>query len=394
MPRILRIINRFNLGGITYNVSYLSKYMPREYETLLIGGPEELGEESSLFIPREMGLEPTLIMELRRSIHPLSDYFAYRKIKKIIREFHPEIVHTHASKAGAIGRLAAIHCKVPVIVHTFHGHVFTGYFGRRKTEIFKKIERYLSKRSSAIIAISEIQKKELVFQYKVSSNEQTVVIPLGFDLDRFMQNKAEKRKQFRERFLIDEDELAIGIIGRLAPVKNHFLFIDAIENVSLKTGKKIKALIIGDGEMRNTLKEYLDEKNLSYSDRGGDALFVFTSWIKEVDVALAGLDLVCLTSKNEGTPVSLIEAQAAGKFIVSTDVGGIRDILHPSCGLLSSADDVKAYKDNLLRAVINFSDFNKMAHLAQNEVVEKFSYKRLCNDMNLLYTKLLTAQSA
>src|SRR4051812_11397113 len=124
MPRVLRIINRFNLGGITYNVSFLSRFMPRSYETLLIGGPEEENEESSLYIPHSMGLEPTVIQQMKRSVNPLSDFFAYRKIKKIIREFDPQIVHTHASKAGAIGRLAAAHCGVPVIVHTFHGHVF------------------------------------------------------------------------------------------------------------------------------------------------------------------------------------------------------------------------------------------------------------------------------
>src|SRR6185295_1583145 len=121
MPKVLRIINRFNLGGITYNVSYLSKYLPPEYETLLIGGPEEEGEENSLFIPESLGLKPLIIEEMRRSINPLTDYFAYKKIKKIIKEFNPDIVHTHASKAGAIGRMAAIRCSVPVIVHTFHG---------------------------------------------------------------------------------------------------------------------------------------------------------------------------------------------------------------------------------------------------------------------------------
>src|SRR4051812_36012928 len=173
MPRVLRIINRFNLGGITYNVSYLSRYMPREYETLLIGGPEEEGEESSLFIPHSLGLRPTIITELRRSINPLSDYFAYRRIRKIIKEFNPEIVHTHASKAGAIGRLAALRAGVPVIVHTFHGHVFKGYFGNFKTGIFKAIERYLSRRSSAIIAISDIQKKELTLEYQVCSPGKT-----------------------------------------------------------------------------------------------------------------------------------------------------------------------------------------------------------------------------
>src|SRR4051812_2406803 len=260
MAKVLRIINRFNLGGITYNVSYLGRYLPAEYETLLIGGPEEEGEQSSLYIPESLGLKPLIIEELRRSINPLADYFAYRRIKKIIREFKPDIVHTHASKAGAIGRLAAIHCNVPVIVHTFHGHVFHNYFGTFKTTIFKTIERYLAKKSSAIIAISNIQKQELITQYRICDAAKTQVVPLGFDLDRFTQNKETKRKSFRETYKLQDDEIAIGIIGRLAPIKNHYLFIDALDYILKHTNKKIKAFIIGDGETKQELMAYAEQK--------------------------------------------------------------------------------------------------------------------------------------
>lgn len=392
MPRVLRIINRFNLGGITYNVSYLSKYLPDEYETLLIGGPEEDGEESSLFIPESLGLKPIIVTELKRSINPLSDYYAYKKIKKIIKEFKPDIVHTHASKAGAIGRLAAYNCNVPVIIHTFHGHVFKGYFSGFKTTIFKIIERYLSKKSNAIVAISQIQKEELTSEYKVCDVKQTHVIKLGFDLKRFIERKEEKRKNFRTKYLLQENELAIGIIGRLAPIKNHYLFIDAIEHVLKNSKKKIKAFIIGDGETKNELIEYIKTKGLSFSTQPSpDKLFTFTSWIKEVDVALAGLDLVCLTSKNEGTPVSLIEAQAAGKYIVTTNVGGIKDILNPKCGLLSEADDAETYKKNLLNAVTDFEEISKTANVASEEVIREFSYTRLCKEMDELYKSLLKA---
>ena len=394
MPKVLRIINRFNLGGITYNVSYLSKYLPAEYETKLIGGPEEAGEESSLFIPHSLGLAPMIIEEMRRSINPFQDYLAYRRLKKIIREFKPDIVHTHASKAGAIGRLAAIHCGVPVVVHTFHGHVFKGYFGKAVTNVFIKIEQYLSKRSQAVVAISAIQKNELTTIYKVCDEKQTHVIPLGFDLDRFTQNQTEKRAAFRTKYKLEEDCMAIGIIGRLAPIKNHYLFIDSIAAV-LKQGKrKVKALIIGDGETKAQLKAYLTEKQLKYCEgQVDDSTFIFTSWIKEVDVALAGLDLVCLSSKNEGTPVSLIEAQAAGRFIVSTNVGGIEDILHKQCGLLSPADSPEKFIQNVLLAVNNFETYAEHAKSGRAEIIQKFSYQRLCTDMDMLYKKLLQAKA-
>lgn len=382
MPKVLRIINRFNLGGITYNVSYLSAYMPSEFETVLIGGPEEDSEESSLFIPQSMGLEPQLIEELRRSINPLNDLKAYRRIKKIIKEFKPDIVHTHASKAGAIGRLAAASCNVPVIVHTFHGHVFNGYFSGFKTSIFKSIERYLAKKSNAIVAISNIQKHELTEIHGICPPEKMTVVPLGFDLQRFRENIDVKRESFRTKYKLQPDELAIGIIGRLAPIKNHFLFIDAIEFVLKNSSKKIKALIIGDGETRSELEQYISLKSLNDT-------FVFTSWIKEVDIALAGLDLVALTSKNEGTPVSLIEAQSAGKYIITTNVGGIKDILQPGAGLLSELGNNELYLKNLLQAVNSFEDVSKLSEDIQNKTIQRFSYTRLCSDMAQLYTKLL-----
>jgi glycosyltransferase involved in cell wall biosynthesis len=390
MPKVLRIINRFNLGGITYNVSYLSAYLPSEYETLLIGGPEEDGEESSLFIPHSLGLKPTIIKELRRSINPLNDYFAYRSIKKIIRDFKPDIVHTHASKAGAIGRLAAAHCKVPVIVHTFHGHVFSNYFSGFKTSIFKSIERYLAKKSSAIVAISEIQKYQLTELHGICEKEKMRIIPLGFDLMRFTENINQKRNSFREKFNIKDDEIAIGIIGRLAPIKNHFLFIDAIEHLLKNTNKKIKAVIIGDGETKEQLNSYLQSKQLTYTWNAGEkASFIFTSWIREVDVALAGLDLVCLTSLNEGTPVSLIEAQAAGKYVISTNVGGIKDILLPGAGILSELGEDAVYKKNLLNSVNNFENLKNASQSIQTNIIQRFNYTRLCGDMDKLYKELL-----
>ena len=143
MPRVLRILNRFNLGGPTYNAAYLSKYMEPEFETKLVGGAKDETEDSSQHILEELSLEPTIVPEMRREVDPVSDRVAYKKIKQLIKDFKPDIVHTHASKAGAIGRFAAKDMKVPVIVHTFHGHVFHSYFNSLKTNLYKNIERYL-----------------------------------------------------------------------------------------------------------------------------------------------------------------------------------------------------------------------------------------------------------
>ena len=225
MPRVLRIINRLNLGGPTYNAAYLSKYLAPEFETMMVTGIKERDEASSEFIVEQMGLQPVFIPEMKREINFKNDRIAYNKIKDIIREFRPDIVHTHAAKAGTLGRLAAYNMKVPVILHTFHGHVFHSYFHPVKTALFKSIERYLSKRSTRIIAISDIQKDELCAIHKVCQADKTVVVPLGFDLSRFWTNQNELRTRFRSSFHLSEDTLAVAIIGRIVPVKNHEFFI-------------------------------------------------------------------------------------------------------------------------------------------------------------------------
>lgn len=390
MIKVLRIINRFNIGGITYNVSYLSKYLDDDFETLLVGGPEEEGEDSSLYIPEGLGLKPRVLHEFQREINLKSDYKAYKEIKKIIREFKPDIVHTHASKAGAIGRLAAIDCHVPIIIHTFHGHVFHSYFGKLKTAFYKTIERYLAKHSTAIVAISNKQKQELSEVFKIAPKEKIHVVPLGFDLTKFTLNKEKNRKEFREKYNLKDDQLAIGIIGRLAPIKNHGLFVESIVYLKQKGFHNFKAFIIGDGDTRDVIIEACKTNNITWSNNPTDDVnLIFTSWITNVEWALHGLDIVALTSLNEGTPVSIIEAQAAGKYVVSTNVGGIEDVLHPECGLLSSVTDKTAFFDNLYKTCTSKNQIQNSSEKGEKWALSKFSYMRLVDDMRQLYTNLL-----
>lgn len=393
MPRILRIINRFNLGGPTFNVAYLTKYLAPEYKTLLIGGENDASEENSEFIVRNLGLRPIIIPELKRPIVPKDDIIAYNKIKEVIKRFKPDIVHTHASKAGAIGRLAASSMKVPVIVHTFHGHVFNSYFGTLKTNIYKTIERRLADKTTKIIALCDQQKHELTNVYNICSPEKVEVVPLGFDLSRFHNNIELKRADFRKEYNLDDDEIAIGIIGRLVPVKNHNLFLESIKYIKERTSKKIRAFIVGDGENMELLKENADELRIDHVDTRetkAKATLSFTSWIKDVDKVNAGMDVIALTSLNEGTPVSLIEAQAANKPIVSTQVGGIENVVLPNkTALLSPKNDISAFANNLLQMIENESLRNKFTQGGWNFVSEKFHYSRLVNDMGGLYKKLL-----
>lgn len=393
MPKVLRIVNRFNIGGPTYNAAYLTKYLPEEYETLLIGGDKEESEDSSQHILDELGISPVIIPEMRRAIRFGNDYAAYKKIKQIIEEFKPDIVHTHASKAGTLGRMAAFSCKVPAVVHTFHGHVFHSYFNKTKTKIFKRIERKLAQKSSAIVAISEIQKQELSLVHKITDLKKIEVIPLGFDLQRFQENLIKKRAIFRTEYQIGDDEIAIGIIGRLVPIKNHKLFLQALRKVLDKTQKKIRAFIIGDGESRDEIIAFAENLGIKYS-RSNLAFektpLTFTSWIKNIDVVNAGMDIIALSSLNEGTPVSLIEAQAANKPIISTKVGGIENVvIQNKTGLLSDIEDVDCYTENLFELIENDTKRIAMQKEGWKHVKDQFSYKRLVKDIDLLYRKLL-----
>jgi len=392
MPKVLRIINRFNLGGPTYNVAYLTKYL-QGYETLLVGGEKDDSEDSSTFITSSLGLEPVIIEEMKRKIDPTQDIAAYKKIKNIISEFKPDIVHTHASKAGTLGRLAAFSCKVPKVVHTFHGHVFHSYFGFATTTFYKNIERYLAKRSDAIVAISEKQKMELSKIHKICNPNKITVIPLGFDLLKFNSNIDSKRINFRKKYNIKDDEICIGIIGRLVPVKNHKMFLDAFKKLSEATSKKIKAFIVGDGELKDELITHCQSLQLSYSyidTPNYNAQVIFTSWIKEVDEVLAGIDVVALTSFNEGTPVSLIEAQACNKPIVTTNVGGIENVVKPNItAILCENNNASDFFNALYRITENEQLRLKMGTDGWMFVKDNFHYTRLCADMKTLYDKLL-----
>lgn len=393
MPKVLRIINRLNLGGPTYNAAYLTKYLEPEFETLLVAGMKDESEESSEFIVEGLGIKPVFIHDMRREISLKSDWNAFWQLVKIIREFNPDIVHTHAAKAGTLGRIAAWYCNVPVIVHTFHGHVFHSYFGPLKTRVFKTIERLLSSISSGIIAISDIQKQELCDVHKVCSSEKTYVVPLGFDLNRFHNTDPKIRTDFRTRFQIPDESIAIGIIGRLVPIKNHTFFIEAFQKVKNDCSLDIKAVIIGDGENRQVLEDLCQSKGLNVSTvehPNPDFDVVFTSWIYEVEIALAGCDIIALTSLNEGTPVSLIEAQAAGKPIVSTNVGGIANVVKENhTALLSSSLDIEAFAKNLKVLVQSESLRKEFSENGWPFVKQKFHYERLVNDIKSVYRDLL-----
>jgi glycosyltransferase involved in cell wall biosynthesis len=383
--RVLRIINRFNVGGPVYNVTYLTKYLSETYETLLIGGCATQTEQDATYILSEHGIQAHVLPSMSRSIRIFNDLKTFYILLKLIRSFKPDIVHTHASKAGVLGRIAAKTMGVQVIVHTYHGHVFHGYFNPTITKLIVFIERILGKITTKIITISTAQQQDIVTKFRIAPINKTAVIPLGFDLSRF-EKSAENRMELRKKMNLTAHKTAVAIVGRIAPIKNHRLFIDAAAEAYKKHPEEFIFYVVGDGELRDDLTNYI-----STTYPWLNSSVIFTSWIADMTTFYPAMDLVCLTSINEGTPVSLIEAQASGIPVLSTNVGGVKDVIHPNeTGIILNEHSAEELSNHLIELHLNSELRIKMSQNARNFVKERYTYYRLVDDIDGLYKTLLS----
>ncbi len=396
--KVLHILNRLIIGGPSVIAIDIIENLPSKYESKLIVGEKEEGEEYGDFLIKDNHAIIVDIPHMRRSLNPLQDLKAYLAIKKVIKNFKPDIVHTHASKAGAIGRMAAVSCKTPIIIHTFHGHVFHSYFNKTITKLFILVERFLAKKSTKIISISQSQKEDLVNKYKICKNDKVALIPNGINLEKFNDDQINKRQAWRKRYHFSDDMILVGIVGRMAPVKNHTMFINVASAFHNNSNfKNVKFVIIGDGGTRPEIQSQLESLGVTYAylpdnTDASDATVVFTSWETEIDKAYAGLDIVCLTSLNEGSPITLIEAQAAKKPIISTNVGGVSDTVKENhSAYLVDSNDVKSFVSQL-EYLINHADVRQaMGENGFNFVKENFNQAKLLKGYDQLYTDLLLA---
>jgi glycosyltransferase involved in cell wall biosynthesis len=323
--KILRVVSRLNIGGPTLNVKYLTEgFDGDKYETRLISGSISPNEGDMSYITQfERGIKID-VPELQREINIIKDTISLLKILKIVVSYRPNIIHSHTSKAGTIARCAATLYNLfsrekTIIVHTYHGHVLEGYFSAVKTKLVFIIEKLLARITDAIIAISQTQKWELTEKYRLSTAGNVHIINLGFDLSRFLNIRG--KGILRSTFGVDDQTIVVGIVGRLAPIKNHQLFLDAAKLVVEQYPKKaIQFAIIGDGELKMRLKDYARAIGIENN-------VIFYGWEKKIERIYADLDILVLTSNNEGTPVSIIESMAASVPVVTTGVGGIKDLL-------------------------------------------------------------------
>ena len=383
--KILRIIARLNIGGPAKHVVLLTANLSKDrYDSTLISGPVGDGEGDMSYLAKDSGIKHIFISQLSRNINPFADLMAFAKIFRIIAREKPDIVHTHTAKAGTIGRAAAILAGVPVRVHTFHGHVFYGYFNKLLTAYFLTIERVLARFTDRIIAISEGQKEELLNKYKIGTEARYGVVSLGLDLERFL-NVEEKRGRLRRKFQFDKDDILIGIIGRLVPVKNHRMFIRVAKRLKEYIGPelfdKVRFVIIGDGPEKGSLAAYADSIGVA-------AKVFFCGWVRDIEEAYADLDIVALTSINEGTPLSLIEALASARPVIATDAGGVRDVVG-NAGILTDRDDEVAFAKGLAGLIDQPSRRAEIGIRGRSGVMDRFSAKKLLAQTEKIYEELL-----
>lgn len=393
MTKVLIIANRFNLGGPTCVVACLAQNLPAEFETRLVGGPCAADEADSFYVMDGMGVDYEVLGDMRRAPGLLADWRALRRLVRLMREYRPDIVHTHASKSGALGRAAAWWTRTPAIVHTFHGNVMKCYYGGIKLFLIKNIERFLACISDAVVVLGEQQRRELCDELRVVPRRKAAVIPLGFDLSRFGRDMQAKRAAFRARHGVADDECLVALVGRMVPIKNHRMLVRVASQLeSDPRAAKIRYLVVGDGETRLAVQRAAIRAGLAISTpeepRAG-ARMIFTSWIREVDTVYAGSDVAALTSLNEGSPVSLIEAMAAGVPVCSTAVGGVPDIVGDGRhGLLSASDDDQAFARNLLRLAGDPALRAALGAQGREHAQESFGLQRMIDATAELYRKI------
>jgi len=379
--RVLRIIARLNIGGPALHATLLTERLsPERYDSLLVAGTEEPGEGNYLAL-RGQSLERLVVLPaLGREIRGGQDLRALWQLVRLIRRVRPHIVHTHTAKAGTLGRLAARLAGVPVVVHTYHGHVLRGYFSPAKTRLFLVMERLLARWTDRLLAVSEVVRSELL-DLGVGTPDRFLVVPLGLDLSRFLECER-AGGQLRAELGLGDDVPLIGIVARLVPIKAHEVFLEAAARLAADV-PECRFLIIGDGERRAQLEMMARRPELAGRVR-------FLGWRSDLDRVYADLDVVVLTSRNEGSPVSLIEALASARPVVATRVGGVPDVVEDGvAGLLVPPDDGIALAVAVRSLLADPERGHAMGTAGRKRVAAAYSAERLLGDVDRLYMELL-----
>ncbi len=366
-----------NVGGPSWHVTILSTRLGPEYETRLLVGEAEAVEGSMIEAAEAAGADTVRVPGLKRKPSPLDDIRATVWLYRYFRAWRPSIVATHMAKAGALGRVAAFLAQVPVRVHTFHGHVLEGYFGRLTTRFYIQVERLLDRLTTRFIAISPQLATDL--NRMGIGGGRTSLIRLGFDLERFRE--PQKPGGLRSSLGIARDPFLVGIVGRLTPIKAHRVFLEMAAEIQRRRDD-VEFVIVGDGELGAQLRDAVQAVGLNH-------VVHFAGWRRDLESVYRDLDVVVCCSINEGTPVSVIEACAAGTPVVATDVGGMRDVISTGVtGFLVPRGDHLALASAVIRVLDEPAASARMAQAARISVSERYSADRLVRDITGLYREL------
>lgn len=381
MIKILNIITRLNIAGGSYHVIEISRlFNDADYSSTILYGNVEPDEKDMLYLARQYHLPLINIPSMGRSISPWQDIRMLFKVYRTIKALKPDIVHTHTAKAGFAGRIAARLAGVPVILHTFHGNNFSGYFGWTMTQVSLNIERFLARLSTRIIAISE-QQRQALLDYKICPDKKISIIPLGFDFERIRYSEADKG-MFKTAYNIPPDKKIVSFVGRITAIKNPFFFLEIAKAV-LEKNNNVVFTFVGDGELTEKLKAEVQAAQLS-------SQIVFTGFIYDLKPLYADMDVLLLTSLNEGTPVAIIEAMVNRIPVVSSRVGGIPNmIVQGESGFMFPLSEKQAFISTLLSILDKPEDYRGMVEKAYREVCAKFNSQSLKANLESLFKELL-----
>lgn len=386
--KVVRIIARLNIGGPARHAIILSdRLRQRGYETLLVFGAATPSEGNLEDLVSARSCRFVKVPALERSIRPWHDAQAFSAVLRLIRAERPDIVHTHTAKAGVLGRLAAFGYNTTLgrgekclVVHTFHGHVLRGYFGRVGSAAARVSERALANLTDRIVTISSSQRDEIVNELHVAPAHKTVVLPLGLELGELLNDPLDC--SLRAEWGYGSEDIVFGYVGRFVPIKNLFMLIRAFAAV-VEQIPPAKLLLVGDGECRAAMEALATRLQLKNSVR-------FAGWRRDLARIYGAIDIVVLASSNEGTPVALIEAMASARPVVATQVGGVADLVrNGETGLLVRPDDLRGFAAAMVRLASAASERSAMGAAGRRDVAVRFDSSRLVTDLDNMYRTAL-----
>jgi glycosyltransferase involved in cell wall biosynthesis len=384
--RIAHIITRMIIGGAQENTLLNCLDLIRLYgdDVLLITGPS-LGPEGDLLAQGRAGELPIERIEsLRRNIHPFRDYAAAKSIRRVLRRFRPEVVHTHSAKGGLLGRAVAWRQRVPAVVHTVHGAPFHPYQSVAARNFFRGCEKWAARRCHHMVSVADAM-TELMVAAGIAPREKFTTIYSGMDVEPFL-HAAEHRERVRARYGLDDRDVVIGKIARLFYLKGHDDLITASSEVA-RNHPEVRFLLVGDGILRRSLQQRIDSLGLSRH-------FIFTGLVppSEIPALIGAMDALVHTSYREGLARALPQSLIAGRPVVSYDIDGAREVTIPGqTGFLVPPGDTPALADALGQLVADRSLRLRLGREGRSRFTEQFRHEQMCRKVRKLYQDVLAS---